>query len=185
ASVDGRLLIEAQDGARLTGKAGLVAQVPARYQDFRVTACEATRQAIAGRLRAREEELARLRAGNPAPRLWKKFETPGFGAGRNVRFGDLDGDGAADLLIAQNIPRVRGDAFDHISALTAVTLDGKVLWQLGRPALGNGLLTNDTPFQIHDVDGDGRNDVLLVRDFKLQLLDGRTGAVKRWVWMPP
>ncbi len=41
-----------------------------------------------------------------------------------------------DMLIAQNIPRVRGDAFDHISALTAVTLDGRVLWQIGpaRPA---------------------------------------------------
>ncbi len=37
------------------------------------------------------------------------------------------------MLIAQNIPRVRRDAFDHISCLTAVTLDGKLLWQKGRP----------------------------------------------------
>jgi hypothetical protein len=185
AFVDGRLLIEVQDGARTTGKAGLAANVPARFQDFRVSACAASRTATAGRIRAREDELARLRAGNPAPRLWRKFDTPGFGAGRNVRFGDLDGDGVTDMLIAQNVPRVRGDAFDHISALTAVTLQGKVLWQLGRPAPGNGLLTNDTPFQVHDVDGDGRNDVLLVRDFKLQLLDGRTGALKQWTWMPP
>ena len=88
------------------------------------------------------------------------------------------------MLIAQNIPRVRGDAFDHISCLTAVNLDGKVLWQSGRPNPGNGLLTNDTPFQIHDTDGDGRNEVVLVRDFKLQVLDGKTGKVVRWVWMP-
>ena len=33
------------------------------------------------------------------------------------------------MLIAQNIAKVRGDAFDHISCLTAVTFDGKVLWQ--------------------------------------------------------
>jgi hypothetical protein len=88
------------------------------------------------------------------------------------------------MLFAQNIPRVRGDAFDHISALTAVTLDGKVLWQSGRPDPRNGLLTNDTPFQIHDLDGDGKSDVVLVRDFKIQVLDGATGKVKRWVWMP-
>ena len=88
------------------------------------------------------------------------------------------------MLIAQNIPRVRGDAFDAISCLTAVNLDGKVLWQTGRPDPRNGLLTNDTPFQIHDVDGDGRNEVVLVRDFKLQILDGRTGKVKRSAWMP-
>ena len=40
------------------------------------------------------------------------------------------------------------------------------------------------PFQIHDVDGDGRNEVVVVRDFKLQVLDGRTGKVKQWAWMP-
>ena len=101
-----------------------------------------------------------------------------------MRFGDLDGDGALDMVIAQNVPRIQGDTFDHISALTAVTLDGKVLWQSGRPDPRNGLLTNDTPFQVHDLDGDGRNEVILIRDFKLQVLDGGTGKVKRWVWMP-
>jgi hypothetical protein len=66
-----------------------------------------------------------------------------------------------------------------------VTLEGKVLWQVGRPDPRNGLLTNDTPFQIHDVDGDGKNEVVAVRDFQLQILDGRTGQVKKWAWMPP
>ncbi len=185
AYVDGRLLIEASDGELLRGKAGLVANVPARYQAFAVTVCPAAREAVAKRIGAREVELERLRAGYPRPRLWKKFETPGFGAGRNVRFGDLDGDGKLDMLIAQNIPRVQGDAFDHISALTAVTLEGRVLWQTGRPDTRNALLTNDTPFQIHDLDGDGRAEVVLVRDFKLQVLEGRTGIVKRAVPMPP
>ena len=104
-----------------------------------------------------------------------KFDTPGFGAGRNVRFGDLDGDGQLDMLFAQNVAKVRGDAFDQISCLTAVTLDGKVLWQQGRPNPKNGLLTNDTPFQIHDLDGDGRAEVVLARDFQLQVLEGRRG----------
>jgi len=89
------------------------------------------------------------------------------------------------MLIAQNVPKVRGDAFDHLSCLTAVTLEGKVLWQSGRPNPANGLLTNDTPFQIHDIDGDGRNEVILVRDFQLQILDGFTGKLKQRVLMPP
>ena len=121
---------------------------------------------------------------NPQPKLWQKFDTPDFGAGRNVRFGDLDGDGRLDMLFAQNVPKVRGDAFDHISCLTAVTLDGKVLWQQGRPNPKNGLLTNDTPFQIHDLDGDGRTEVVLARDFQLQVLDGRTGKLLRSAWLP-
>jgi hypothetical protein len=184
AYIDGKLVLEASDAELTKGQAGLVSNIPARFQAFRVSACPAARDAITARIKSRDEDLAKLRAANPVPKLWKKFATPRFGAGRNARFGDLDGDGTLDMLIAQNIPRVQGDAFDHISALTAVTFDGKVLWQSGRVDPRNGLLTNDTPFQIQDIDGDGKNDVVMIRDFKIQVLDGRTGKVKRWVWMP-
>ena len=184
AFIDGKQIFTATDSEVIRGKAGVAANTPARYQDFRVTASDPVVHAIHTRIAARDAELARLRQENPKPKLWKKFDTPNFGAGRNVRFGDLDGDGRLDMLIAQNIPRVRGDAFDAISCLTAVNLDGKVLWQLGRPNPENGLLTNDTPFQIHDIDGDGKNEVVLVKDFKLQVLDGATGKTKHWVWTP-
>jgi rhamnogalacturonan endolyase len=184
AYVDGKLLIDTTDAEITRGKVGITANSPARFMNFRVSVPDSVKQDIERTIAQREAELQRLRAGNPQPRLWKKFDTPRFGAGRNVRFGDLDGDGQLDMLMAQNIPRVRGDAFDHISCLTAVTLDGKVLWQSGKPDPRNGLLTNDTPFQIHDLDGDGAAEVVLVRDFQLQVLDGRTGRKKKGVWMP-
>jgi hypothetical protein len=184
AFIDGKQVLQASDSDVTKGKAGLVANIPARFQGFKVTACEPVKEAIQIRIRARGDELAKLRSQYPQPKLWKKIPTPNFGAGRDVRFGDLDGDGKLDILIAQNIPRVQGDAFSHLSALTAVNLDGKVLWQSGRVDPRNGLLTNDSAFQINDIDGDGKNDVVIVRDFKLQILDGRTGKVKRWVWMP-
>jgi hypothetical protein len=184
AYVDGKLVLEATDGQILKGKAGVFASTPARFQDVAITASDAVAADIRARIAARDAELAKLRADNPKPKLWRKFDTPNFGAGRNVRFGDLDGDGVPDMLIAQNIPRIRGDGFDQISCLTAVTLEGKVLWQQGRPDPRNGLLTNDTPFQIHDVDGDGKAEVVTVRDFQLQILDGRTGEIKKQAWMP-
>jgi hypothetical protein len=185
AFVDGRLVLEASDGEIVSGKAGITANRPARFMDFSVTAADSRIASIRSAVAAREKELAALRADNPKPVIWRKIDTPKFGAGRNLRLGDLDGDGRPELLIAQNIPRVRGDAFDHISCLTAITLDGRVLWQQGRPDPRNGLLTNDTPFQIHDVDGDGAAEVVLVRDFRLQILDGRTGRLKKAVQMPP
>ncbi|MDZ4797292.1 MAG: hypothetical protein SGI92_03955 [Bryobacteraceae bacterium] len=184
AYVDGKLVIEATDSEIVTGRAGLSANIPARFTDFRVTASDDTQRKIQSAIAARQKELDALQASNPKPKLWKKFDTPKFGAGRNVRFGDLDGDGQVDMLIAQNIPKVRGDAFDHISSLTAVTLDGKVLWQVGRPDARNGLLTNDTPFQIKDVDGDGKNEVVMVKDFQIQILEGATGKVRQRTWMP-
>ena len=184
AYVDGKLLLQASDGEILRGKIGVTSNIPARFQDVRVSAAADVERRIRERIAAREGELARLRGGNPRPVLWKKFSTPRFGAGRNVRFGDLDGDGRADMLIAQNVRKASQNSFDHISCLTAVNLDGKVLWQIGRPDPYNDVLANDTPFQIHDFNGDGKNEVVLVRDFKLQLLEGRTGKVLAWAWMP-
>jgi hypothetical protein len=182
--VDGQPVVEAASGGAAGGKVGITANAPARFADFRVAVSPAMRDEIAAAIEARERELAALRAANPAPKLWKKFATPKFGAGRNVRFGDLDGDGQLDMLIGQNVPKVVGDSAVELSCLTAVTLDGQVLWQMGRPDPRNGLLTCDTPFQIHDVDGDGAADVVLTKDFKLQVLDGRTGQVKRAVPLP-
>ena len=184
AYVDGQLVLEATDEEMLKGKAGMLAAIPARFQDFSVTAPDAAAASIRQRIQKRDQETARLRDANPKPKLWKKIDTSKFGAGRNVRFGDLDGDRVPDMLIGQNIPRYRCDAFEQISCLTAITLDGKILWQKGRPDPRNGLLTNDTPLQIHDIDGDGRNEVVLVQDFKLQILDGRTGEVRKSAWMP-
>jgi rhamnogalacturonan endolyase len=184
-SVDGRELLDIRDKELTAGIAGLTANMPARFRNFRVTTTAGAAADLKTRVTRRESELRRLRADNPQPKLWKKFDTPGFGAGRNVRFGDLDGEGRIDMLIAQNVPKVRGDAFDHISCLTAITLDGRVLWQQGRPNPKNGLLTNDTPFQIHDLDGDGRVEVVLARDFQLQVLEGATGRLLRKTWLPP
>lgn len=184
AYVDGKLVLQADDSEITSGRIALTANAPARFRRVVVSASDTVETSIRRAIERRDQELAALRAANPRPKLWKKFDTPGFGAGRNVRFGDLDGDGVADMLIAQNIPRVRGDAFDAISCLTAVTLDGKILWQKGRPDSRNGLLTNDTPFQIHDIDGDGKNEVVIVKDFKLQILEGRTGEARVTAPMP-
>jgi rhamnogalacturonan endolyase len=184
ASINGKVILEASDGEILKGKVGLLASVPARFTDAVATVSDATGKQIEERIARRDTELARLRAANPQPRLWKRFVTPGFGAGRNVRFGDLDGDGQMDMLIAQHIRKAYRNAFDSISCLTAVTLDGRILWQTGRPDEYNDVLANDTPFQIHDIDGDGRNEVVMVKDFKIQVLDGRTGKLKQWAWMP-
>ena len=185
ASIDGKPLVDVRDRELTAGLAGITANMPARFRSFRVSATAASASEIRARTAKRTQELEGLRAGNPKPVLLRKFDTPGFGAGRNVRFGDLDGDGRLDMLLAQNVAKVRGDAFDQISCLTAVTLEGRVLWQQGRPNPKNALLTNDNPFQIHDLDGDGRAEVVVARDFQLQVLDGRTGALVRKTWLPP
>ena len=98
--IDGKLVIEASSEDLPLGRAGVAANIPARFRNFRVTASDAAEAKIRQRVVQHQVELNTLRAAQPQPKLWKRFKTPLFGAGRNVRFGDLDGDGQTDMLIA-------------------------------------------------------------------------------------
>ena len=99
-------------------------------------------------------------ASAPAARLVASLDVKDFGA-ETIRIGDLNGDGAPDLLLVQNVRATR-----EITCLTAVTIGGQILWQVGTPSLDNGLVYCDLPVQVYDWDNDGRNEVLYVRQAK-------------------
>jgi hypothetical protein len=88
--------------------------------------------------------------------LVKSLDVKEFGA-ETLRFGDLNADGAPDLLFVQSRYGTR-----EISCLTATTLQGEVLWQVGAPSPENGRIYSDLPVQVYDWDADGRNEVLYV-----------------------
>ena len=176
--LDGRAVLEAEDGAVKRGRIALIATCPARFDDVEVhMEGEAFRRV--GLLRSkkeREEEERRERM--PKPVLWRRISLRDFGAGKSVRFGDLNGDGRIEILMAQNLKRLGSGDFGMISCLTAFDLDGEILWQIGVPNPEGALLTADLPMQIHDLDGDGRAEVVICKDFRIQILDGRTGELK-------
>lgn len=97
-----------------------------------------------------------------------------FGA-ETVRIGDLNGDGAPDLLFVQNVYGTRA-----ITCLTATTISGEVLWQHGTPSREHGYVYCDLPVQLYDWDGDGANEVLYVQQAHYAELFPDTGyAVER------
>ena len=87
----------------------------------------------------------------------KAIDAPDFGA-QTLRVGDLNGDGAPDILFVQSEYGPR-----NITCLTAVTIMGQRLWQVGIPNPANGRIYCDLPVQIYDWDNDGKNEVLYVR----------------------
>lgn len=89
--------------------------------------------------------------------LVRVIDVKDFG-GEALRIGDLNGDGAPDLLFAQSVYGTR-----EITCLTAATIAGEVLWQTGAPSADHGRVYSDLPVQLYDWDGDGRNEVLFVR----------------------
>ncbi len=103
--------------------------------------------------------LARTAAAEHAPtkHLVSRIDVKDFGA-ETLRIGDLNGDGGPDLLFVQSVYGTR-----QITCLTATTIFGEVLWQVGNPSTQNGRIYSDLPVQVYDWDSDGRNEVLYVR----------------------
>jgi rhamnogalacturonan endolyase len=178
AGLNGKVWLEAVDATYPSGKIGLTADGPAAFTDVKVTASPADRRKFAAARQVCDDTERRLQSGNPRPVVWKKIRTEGFGVGRNVRFGDLDHDGTVDVLIGQVVHHGPTDRNSELSCLTAMTLDGTRLWQLGAPDAWKTHLTNDVAFQIHDLDRDGRNEVIYCMNRALIVAEGATGRTR-------
>lgn len=177
-SVGENVNFKIEDKDFTSGKVGFTATAPARFSFIKVEISSQTAENLVRRKHKREIEVKELKKSLPKPKLWRRIDTPGFGAGRSVRFGDLIGNGKLDIVIAQNMRKVQGDSYSMISCLTALTMEGDVLWQRGEPSLNHALVTNDLPFQIVDLDGDGQNEVVCAMDFNILVLEGKTGEIK-------
>jgi hypothetical protein len=184
ATFAGGVVLETEDSTFLQGRIGLLADVPTRFLDVRVTMTPDSQRRAETAVRERDETEARLQAANPRMVVWRKIATDGFGTGRNVRFGDLNGDGQLDILIAQVKNHGPKDRNSEVGCLTALTLDGKRLWQSGEADLWRDRLTSDVAVQVHDIDRDGRAEVIYCRDQELVIADGTTGQVKRKIPTP-
>ena len=176
AEIDG-VTLSAKCGRYTSGRIALMATVPVQYTDICVSMTETDHAAYVQKKSAMEVDLAKQRSSYPQMKLDRKISLENFGAGRHLRFGDLTGSGTMDMVIAQHHKRVLTDRYADISCLTAFDLDGNVLWQLGEPESSpeHTNLTADLPFQITDINQDGKNEIVMVMDFRLRILEGATG----------
>jgi len=182
-SVNGETLIKHQaPHIARGGKVGITADCPTQFSDVRVLVDDAANANIKKRTHDAAQKAYALQQSNPKIKLWKKINLKNFGTSRQIRFGHLTAGDAWHIVLAQAQKRISRDAYPHISCLTAIDLDGNVLWQRGEPsnnAAKLGKVSADLPFQVYDIDGDGVDEVICAVNFKLMILDGRTGAVKK------
>ena len=185
--VNDELVIKASDDTYKEGCAALSSFMPAQYKELKVVCDETEYKRILDQEKADADDLAVQRAKYSKMRLHKVIDLKNFGSGRHIRFGHLLGTDELFFIMAQNQKRVYKDRYAFISCLTAVSMEtGEVLWQIGEPSdlIENTQLTADLPMQIYDIDGDGFDEVICGMDFKLVILDGRTGQVKKQIHTP-
>ena len=112
---------------------------------------------------------------------WRRFPVDPEYAGAWVVAGDLDGDGEAELVSAKNNPE--GET-NEVTSVIATKLDGTVLWRWGDPRAGVARLGYDVACQVHDWDGDGALEVVVITRDTIVEIDGATGREKRVITVP-
>jgi len=166
------------DSTYTNGKVAFLADGPAYFNGIEITTNQEDKDIYKGLQEEADGIEEKLMAGNPKPVLWKKISTGDFGVGRNLRFGDLNNDGETDVLVGQVMHHGHKDRNSELSCLTAMTFDGEMLWQKGKPDLWKNNLTNDVSFQIHDIDNDGVNEVIYCMNQRIIVADASTGETK-------
>jgi hypothetical protein len=121
-------------------------------------------------------------AHTPVIAPWRKIELDPRYAGEWVVFGDVDGDGEAEIVSARNVDE---NDVHYTSAVVVHKLDGSVLWRWGGPDLGRAKLHHDVACQLYDWDGDGKLEVVISTADAVLELEGATGREKRRLPLPP
>jgi rhamnogalacturonan endolyase len=184
--VNGKPVVKGRrDHHHPAGKIGLLANSPAEYRRVRVIMSNENAQDLKRRKAAWADETNREAAKYPQPELYKKIDLKKLAVnGRQMRWGDLDGDGQLEFVVAQRHFGAEGLLRRYIAGLTAFNLDGEILWQWGKNDTIPELFATDLPYQLVDLDGDKKCEVVFSYDFKIEVLDGLTGELKKSVPTP-
>ena len=122
------------------------------------------------------------------------IDTSAAGGGARPLFGDVTGDGRLDIVMMQphHINATASQPGPMVAALTAYSLEGEMLWQVGEVDPEGRNNTQDIPAQIKDVDGDGTNEVVAIMypdgnteaEGRFFVFDGATGELERDFALP-
>ncbi len=184
--VDGKQIdITRRDHHHGSGMVGLIANSPVEYRRVRVIMSKQAYQDYLTRKAERERLERELSKNYPQPKLWKKVDLRKLAVnGRQMRWGDLDGDGRLEFVLAQRHFGSTGLLRRYISGLTAMNLNGKILWQWGKNDTIPELFATDLPYQVCDLDNDGKCEVIFSHDFKIEVLNGTTGKTIKSIPTP-
>ncbi len=97
---------------------------------------------------------------------------------------DIDDDGMAELLSCRTQYNHYDSDNHEVRAACAMELDGTIIWTWGNKGEGVTTMGADSPFQVHDIDNDGVEEVLLCTQTELVILDARNGKEEKRYPLP-
>ena len=176
--IDDKLVIEVEDRDYSEGCVGIAAYCPIRFFHVKAWTPDEENHLLALKKRKETTRIATIAGSHPKMKLWKIINLRDFGSSRAYRCADINGDGRKEFIFIQSMTLMNTGDEQMISCITAMDLDGKVLWQIGKPAQDSYMATCDLPVQIYDIDGDGHAEIIYCKDFKIIVADAATGKTK-------
>ncbi len=168
------IIMHAEGLNSTAGRIGLISDVPAKFHSVEVKLLRGEQRKLSRRRRQLSRRSELHLSDHPEMVRWKRFDISGFGTNQNVRLGDLTGDGNKEFVFVR--PGASGSG---VGAITAMNLDGEVLWHHGRQTTGRLPVSEELPLQIHDLDGDGSREVIYFNEGWIRIIDGRNGKLVR------
>src|SRR5690606_39173793 len=155
--VDNSVVIKFKDSYREQGKVALIADDPVEFGPVTVNG---------KKLVVKEKPSPEF----SKPKLVHELPLPGGDVSRRFFLLDVDSDGEREIVIAET---------DHNLVkytYRCIEFDGQELWKIGDieyPISEGG----DITIQAFDIDGDGKNEIVMTADFQIQVREGKTGKL--------
>lgn len=173
--VDDILMLEA-DVKVIPSKFGVIAKGASRYTDIVISMEDNEYNKHLELKNEYDELLKNKRSKYPKIELIKHINLSNGGSARQIRFAHKD-NGELFFIFAQHQKMIMRDSFAQISCLTAIDIEGRVMWQIGEANNSNNnvLISCDLPFQVADINNDGRDELIYSRDFYVIIIDAQSG----------
>jgi hypothetical protein len=173
-----------EDSTYKRGKAGFLSDGITAFGPIEIFTSKNQKKIIEDKIEEIAEIEKNLQLKNTQMVLWKKIKTNNYGTGRNIRFGYLNNDTVLDILLGQVINHGPKDRNSELSCLTAIDVEGNILWQTGKPDPWKNILTSDVAFQIHDINNDSKNEVIYCMNQELVIAESETGKIIKKISTP-
>jgi len=174
-AVDGIAALAVEDHAYARGPVAIRTEGPSRFGNIKVTASAAAEASTAERQARRRARIVHKRERAPAARCIHSIPMPAETSWVHVQ--DVNDDGRPEFLMAElAVPQLD---YIRLARLHVLDWNGKLLWSFGQSIPSQYDMHGDFAFNAGDVDGDGRTEILVTRDFELLILDGATGRIKK------
>lgn len=173
--LDDKLVLQATIPFVLNRRIALVAKSSCRYSDIIIQMSDENYSKHLELKSKEEQRLVEKRKDYPALACIHKIDLKNFGSGRQLRIRRVGNQ--TIFVMAQHQKRMIRDSFARISCLTCFKMDGEVLWQKGEAnnSFDNTYISCDLPFQIADINNDGKYEVIYSMDFEVIICDLLTG----------